>query len=158
MRRRTAHLVAIAVVAAAFGLAACGDDDDESSNGGSDDSGAGQGGAYGGGREEKATESGDGGGATTLRLSADPGGALKFDKSSLTAKAGKVTVVLKNPSSATAPHAVEVEGEGVEEESKVIDPGGTARVTATLEPGSYEFYCPVGNHADAGMEGTLTVK
>jgi uncharacterized cupredoxin-like copper-binding protein len=26
-----------------------------------------------------------------------------------------------------------------------------------IEAGEYEFYCPVGNHKDAGMEGTLTV-
>jgi uncharacterized cupredoxin-like copper-binding protein len=45
----------------------------------------------------------------------------------------------------------------VEEESDTIEPGGTARVSAKLEPGEYELYCPVGNHADAGMEGTLTV-
>jgi uncharacterized cupredoxin-like copper-binding protein len=154
MRRRAVHFVAIAVLAAALGLAACGDDDD--SGGGSDDSGAAQRGGYGAGGDEASAKTG-GGGGTTLRLSADPGGALKFDKSSLTAKAGKVTVVLKNPASATAPYAVEVEGHGVEEESDVIDPGGTTRVAATLEPGTYEFYCPVGNHADAGMEGKLTV-
>ena len=40
--------------------------------------------------------------AQTLKLSADPGGALKFDKSTLTAKAGKVTIVLDNPSVAPA--------------------------------------------------------
>lgn len=159
MRRRTAHLVAVAVLAAALGLAACGDDDDDTADagGGSEDSGDQQGGAYGSGGSEESAESGGGSGATTLRLSADPGGALKFDKSSLTAKAGEVTVALRNPASATAPHAVEVEGEGVEEESEVIDPGATTRLTVNLEAGTYEFYCPVGNHADAGMEGTLTV-
>jgi uncharacterized cupredoxin-like copper-binding protein len=31
-------------------------------------------------------------------------------------------------------------------------------VSATLESGTYEFYCLVGNHADARMEGELTVK
>jgi plastocyanin len=156
MRTRPTHFVAMAMLVAALGLAACGDDDDDSSNGGgSDDSGAAGTGGYGagGGSNQEAS----GGGGTTLRISADPGGALKFDKSSLTAKAGKVTIVMKNPSSATAPHAVEIEGQGVEEESEVVEAGGTARVTADLEPGEYELYCPVGNHADEGMEGTLTV-
>ena len=36
--------------------------------------------------------------------------------------------------------------------------GGKASVTADLEAGTYEFYCPVGNHKDGGMEGTLTVE
>ena len=141
MRTRTAHFIGVAVLIAALGLAACGDDDDDgSSGGGSEDSSAGGGGAYGGGAGSN--EQASGGGGTTLALSA---------------KAGKVTVVMKNPSSATAPHAVEIEGQGVEKESDVVQPGGTARVTATLKPGEYEFYCPVGDHAEEGMEGTLTV-
>jgi plastocyanin len=94
--------------------------------------------------------------ATRLELTADPGGALKFDKTSLTAKPGKVTIVLDNPS--PAPHAIEVEGNGVEEVGETVMQGGVSRVTADLEAGEYEFYCPVGNHADAGMEGTLTVR
>jgi uncharacterized cupredoxin-like copper-binding protein len=153
MPMRAAHFMATAVAVVGLAFAACGDDDD---NGGS--SAPGGGGRYGSAntteQEETQTEAG---GGTTLRLSADPGGALKFDKSSLTANAGEVTIALTNPSSATAPHAVEIEGQGVEEESDTIQPGESANVTAQLEPGTYEFYCPVGNHKDAGMEGTLTV-
>ena len=74
---------------------------------------------------------------------------------SLTAKAGKVTIDFDNP--ATVPHAVEVEGNGVEEESKTVT-GGKASLTVDLKPGKYEFYCPVDGHKAAGMEGTLTVK
>ncbi len=157
MHGRTARLVAMALAVAALGVAGCGDDD-EGSNG-SEASGDASGGGYGA-REATGDEANarGSGGAATLRLSADPGGALEFDKTSLSAKAGKVTIVMKNPSSATAPHAVEIEGNGVEKESAAVGPGGTASVSATLEPGEYEFYCPVGNHADAGMEGTLTVK
>jgi uncharacterized cupredoxin-like copper-binding protein len=153
--------MAAAVAVAALAFAGCGDDDGGSSNGsnGGDNSSASGGGAYGSDdtAKEEETQAGSGGGSTTLELSADPAGDLKFDKSSLTAKAGKVTIALTNPSSATAPHAVEIEGQGVEEESDTIEPGNAADVTATLEPGEYEFYCPVGNHQDAGMEGTLTV-
>ena len=97
-----------------------------------------------------------GGRAQTLKLSADPGGALEFDKSSLTAKAGKVTIVMDNPSD--LPHAVEVEGNGVEEIGDTVGNGGVSRVSADLKAGEYEYYCPVGNHKDAGMEGTLTVQ
>jgi uncharacterized cupredoxin-like copper-binding protein len=153
MPMRAAHFMATAVAVVGLAFAACGDDDD---NGGSNAPGGS--GRYGSANttEQEETQAQAGGG-TTLRLSADPGGALKFDKSSLTANAGEVTIALTNPASATAPHAVEIEGQGVEEESDTIQPGESANVTAQLEPGTYEFYCPVGNHKDAGMEGTLTV-
>ena len=96
-----------------------------------------------------------GGGGETLKIAADPGGALKFDKSSLTAKAGKVTIVMDNPSD--LPHAVEIEGNGVEVAGETVTKGGVSKASADLKAGEYEFYCPVGNHKDAGMEGTLTV-
>ena len=118
-------------------------------------SSGGGGSAYGGQTKENEA-SGGAAAAKQLKLTADPGGALKFDKTSLATKPGKVTVVLDNPSS--VPHAIEVEGEGVEEEGKTVGKGGISKVTVDLEAGEYEYYCPVGNHADAGMEGTLTVR
>jgi Ca2+/Na+ antiporter len=33
----------------------------------------------------------------------------------------------------------------------------SATATVTLAPGTYTFWCPVSNHRDCGMEGTLTV-
>ena len=98
------------------------------------------------------------GGGEELKLSADPGGALKFDKSSLDAKAGKVTIVMTNPDSVSAQHAVSIEGNGVDEDGNTVDPGGTSTVSADLKPGTYTFYCPVDGHEAAGMKGTLTVK
>ncbi|HMJ97184.1 MAG TPA: plastocyanin/azurin family copper-binding protein [Thermoleophilaceae bacterium] len=138
----TALLCSLAIVAAG-----CGGDDNSSSSSSSSDTST-----------TKQSSSGGGGGATaqTLKLSADPGGALKFDKSSLTAKAGKVTITLDNPSS--LPHAVEIEGNGVEQSSDTIGKGQTTKVTATVKPGKYEFYCPVDGHRAGGMEGTLTVQ
>ncbi len=62
---------------------------------------------------------------------------------------------MDNPSD--VPHAIEVEGGDVEVEGKTVGKGGVSKVSADLPAGEYEFYCPVGNHADAGMEGTLTV-
>jgi plastocyanin len=92
--------------------------------------------------------------ATTLELAADPGGALSFDKTSLDAPAGSVTIELTNDSS--VPHNVEVEGNGVEEVSDTVT-GSTTSVTVDLEPGTYDFYCNVPGHREGGMEGTLTV-
>lgn len=142
MRSRTLTL-ALLLVALAAG---CGDDD---SNGGGGSGGSAYGGQSAGGD--------DGGGAgSRLELSADPGGALRFDKKSLSTKAGKVTVVLDNPSD--VPHAIEVEGDGVEEEGETVTKGGVSKVTVDLEKGSYEYYCPVDDHAAAGMKGTLTAR
>lgn len=157
MRRDS--LLAIGLAVAALGVAGCGDDDeDEGGDGG--DSAAQQeersGGAYGGGGGGDTTEKRAGG--ATIALAADPGGALKFDKERLEANAGRVTIAFDNPSSASAPHAVEVEGNGVEEESDTIEPGQKTKLTVDLEPGEYTVYCPVGNHEQAGMTGTLTVK
>lgn len=36
--------------------------------------------------------------------------------------------------------------------------GKTRRASLTLEPGEYELVCTVGNHAELGMTGTLTVE
>ncbi len=134
-------LMALALVGAG-----CGGDDNSDS--GSSDSGQ--------AAETQTSETGGGGAAQTLKLSADAGGALKFDKSSLTAKAGKVTIVLDNPSS--LPHAVDIEGNGIEESSDTIGEGETTEVTATVEAGEYEYYCPVDGHEAGGMTGTLTVQ
>ena len=128
-----------AVLAAlVLALAGCGGDDDEGSGGG----GSGASGSGGGGGEQ-------------IALASPEDGSLKFDKTELTAKAGEVTINYDNPSE--TPHAVEIEGSGVEEKSETVT-GGKASVTADLKAGEYEFYCPVGNHRGAGMEGTLTVE
>jgi plastocyanin len=142
MRLRLPALVLATIALAAAG---CGDDDD--SDGG--------GGGGGGGDDGGADKAAKGGGATKLELAADPGGALKFDKTSLEAKPGKVTIAFDNPSS--VPHAVEVEGKGVEEETDVIT-DSSANLSVDLQAGEYKFYCPVGNHEQAGMVGTLTVR
>jgi plastocyanin len=100
------------------------------------------------------TPAGSGGGGQTVKLSADAS-ALKFDTTKLTAKAGKVTLSMANPSG--LPHAVAVEGNGVDKDGKTVQKGGTSTVTVTLKAGTYDFYCPVDGHRAAGMEGKLTV-
>jgi len=96
-----------------------------------------------------------GGASTNLKLSADPSGALKFDKKQLAAKSGAVTLTMNNPSS--LPHGIAVEGNGVDKDGQTVNKGGTSTVSVDLKPGKYEFYCPVDSHKQAGMEGTLTV-
>jgi plastocyanin len=147
------HLSLILLVCAlAIPVAGCGGDDDDGGGGGGSSN-------SGGGASSKKSDTGGGssggGGSQTLKIAADPGGALKFDKSSLTAKTGKVTVVMDNPSD--LPHAVEIEGNGVEFKGETVEKGGVSKASGELKPGKYEFYCPVDSHKQAGMEGTLTV-
>lgn len=96
-------------------------------------------------------------GTSVVKLSADPKGALMFGTMKLTAKAGKVTVEMKNPASSGVPHGIAVEGNGVDQDGKTVQPGGTSIDTLTLKPGTYKFYCPVPGHEAAGMKGTLIV-
>jgi plastocyanin len=103
----------------------------------------------------KAQSSAAAGRSSTLSVSADPSGALKFNKKALTAKSGAVTINMSNPSS--LPHAVAVEGNGIDKDGQTVEKGGTSTVSVNLKPGKYEFYCPVDSHKQQGMEGTLTV-
>ena len=58
----------------------------------------------------------------------------------------------------TTTHALEVEGNGVEERSGDIQAGSNATLNVTLRKnGSYEIYCPIDGHKAKGMKGTLTV-
>jgi plastocyanin len=122
-----------------------------------------------GGGEQKAPPSGasaapkdegeqkDRGKPTALTLTADPGGLLKFDKASLQATAGHVTITMTNPSS--VPHNVSLRGNGVNEQGKTVQGDGKSVVQADLQPGqSYEYYCSIPGHFQGGMKGTLTVK
>ena len=138
------------VGAIAIPIAGCGGDDDDS--GGSSGSSNNSGGST---ANTNTTAKSGPGGRQVISISADPSGALKFNKSSLNAKAGKVTVVMANPSD--VPHAIEVEGNGIEIKGQTVTKGGTSKASGDLKAGSYEFYCPVDSHKQAGMKGTLTV-
>jgi plastocyanin len=138
MTRRALPFV-ILLSALALGLAACGDNNEAATTGGAG-----------------ATTSGGGGGGETLKIAADPGGALKFDQTSLEASAGNVTIDFTNDSS--LPHNVTLEGPGVEDEGTDTVTGSSTSVTLDLQPGEYTFYCSVDGHRAAGMEGKLVVK
>jgi plastocyanin len=87
----------------------------------------------------------------TYKLSADKS-KLKFNKSTIRAKAGKVTLSMSNPSS--LPHNIGIKGKGT---GKTVNKGGTSVYSAKLKKGTYTFYCGVGSHAKAGMTGKLIV-
>ena len=123
-------LVVIAILVP-FGLVACGDDDDE----------------------ETPAAGGEGGEQTVAVSETD----FAIDPANPTVQAGTVTFEVTNDGQ--APHNLEVEGEGIEEELEAdLEAGESGTLTVELQPGTYEWYCPVGNHAEMGMEGELTVE
>jgi plastocyanin len=94
-----------------------------------------------------------GGGGQQLALQADAS-QLKFNTNKLTAKAGKVTLTMTNPS--PLQHDIAIKG-GVNVKGDVVGQGGKSVVTTNLKPGKYTFYCTVDSHESAGMNGELDV-
>src|SRR5687767_5307419 len=142
--RRITWSLALLLSAGVLLAAGCGDDEEEGGGGGAASTPE---------ATETATEESSGGGGEALTLTADPGGSISWEPGELSTQAGSVTVKLVNESD--TPHAVEFEGNGVEEESETVT-GGETELTVDLEAGEYTFYCPVGQHRQNGMEGTLT--
>src|SRR4051794_12608846 len=102
-----------------------------------------------------ATTGGAGGAGSTVDLTATD---FKFDPADPSVKSGNVTFNLKNEGQTT--HSLEIEdvnGQDQELESEV-SAGQSGQLTVNLPPGKYEFYCPVSNHKELGMEGEVTVK
>jgi uncharacterized cupredoxin-like copper-binding protein len=90
--------------------------------------------------------------AVTAKLS-----EWKVDLSDAKIVAGPVTFTVTNAGS--IPHALEIEGQGIEQQTALLQPGSSATLALTLQPGSYEIYCPVGedSHKKLGMETHLKV-
>ncbi len=93
--------------------------------------------------------------ATTLKLAADPT-QIAFDTTKLSAKAGEVTIDFDNPAPLEHDVAIEQDGKQIAVSETITD--GSTSVSAELQPGTYTFLCTVPGHAEAGMEGTLTVQ
>ena len=103
------------------------------------------------------------GAATTTTLAVGvTNGQLKFDKTTLTAKAGQSVTVTFNNTDPVLAHSF------VMDQPKVAIPqqdpaaglaagkSGTATFTAPAA-GTYQYYCVVPGHKEAGMTGTLQV-
>jgi plastocyanin len=91
-----------------------------------------------------------------LNIPADPSGALAFQFNKATAKPGQVTLLMPNKSGIT--HDISIKGNGANQQGPRVGQGGTSKVSVTLKPGTYTFYCSVPGHEAGGMKGTLTVK
>ncbi|CAN5155352.1 hypothetical protein BH18GEM1_BH18GEM1_05730 [soil metagenome] len=82
--------------------------------------------------------------------------SFAYQPSAITVATGRpVWFVVTN--AADTAHGFEVEGHGMEEEIESIAPGGVDSLGVTFdEPGDYTIYCPVDDHQQRGMTGTLT--
>jgi plastocyanin len=105
-----------------------------------------------GAEKPQAASKGPGG---TLQLEASPT-EIAFDTTRLTSKPGKVTIDLENPAALEHDVAIEQNGKEIAKSARITE--GKTSVSAELAPGTYTFLCTVPGHAEAGMEGTLTVK
>jgi len=126
-------------------LAACGGDDDDETTAASDTTTTED--------TTSAEATGGGGGGETVDISEVE---FAIEPKEVTTKAGEVTFAVSNDGS--APHNLEVEGNGIEEVSETIDGGQKTDLTVNLEPGEYEMYCAIPGHREQGMEGTVTVQ
>jgi plastocyanin len=96
-------------------------------------------------------------GAQKLSIAANPEGQLKYDTSSLSAKAGTATIAFTN--AAPLAHNLTIaSSSGAVVGATPTFQGGSKTLTVKLAAGTYKFYCTVPGHRAAGMEGTLTVK
>jgi uncharacterized cupredoxin-like copper-binding protein len=122
-------------------------------------------GCGGGGDDSSSNESSNASTTGTAAAATGPGGTValaaadyKFNPSDPTVKSGEVTFNLKNDGQTA--HSLEIEdvnGQDQELEGDV-SPGQSGTLRVNLPPGKYEFYCPVSNHKELGMEGEITVK
>jgi plastocyanin len=153
-------VIAIGVISLAIGVAACGGSSSSSSGAASaaSSSTSASPATSTSAASSSTSAAPAGGGASTISDAADPSGSLKFASSSLTAKAGKVTVKFTNASSLPHNFTISSSGGAVVGATPTFSGGGTKTVTVTLKPGTYTFYCSVDGHRAAGMKGTLTVK
>jgi uncharacterized cupredoxin-like copper-binding protein len=132
--------MATVAIVAMLGLAACGGDDDETTTPAS----------------SEATETTEAGGGTeTVDMEAVD---FEFTPNDPTVKAGQVKFSLTNDGQTL--HNLLVQGPSGDQELPMdIASGESGQLTMDLsKPGTYEFYCPVGNHRDLGMVGKVKVQ
>jgi plastocyanin len=147
-------LAALSVAVLALGLAACGG---SSSNSSSSSTVSPPASSTSSSTSAAASGTTGASGGGTVTEAADPSGALKFTKSSLTAKAGKVTIDFTNMSPEMHNMTIIQGTSGGQVGATPTFQGGSKTLTVTLKPGTYTFFCSVPGHRQAGMQGTLTV-
>ena len=137
---RGTWLIVMAAATAALALAACGED--------REDGGAGD--------EPTAAQSAPRTGAPAVARVEVAESEYRLDPANPSIEEpGVVEFAVRNVG--REPHALEIETAGGEVETEQIAPGGSATLEADLKPGRYVWYCPVGDHEQRGMRGSVTV-
>lgn len=82
-------------------------------------------------------------------------GDIMFDNTAITAKLGQpITLTLENTGALA--HSFVIDALSIKIEN--VQPGQTSSVTFTpAAAGTYDFYCDIAGHKEAGMKGKLTV-
>lgn len=75
---------------------------------------------------------------------------------SATLTPGPYTFAVDNTGAAT--HDLVIKGPGVDSaRTNLLKKGDKGEIAVTLQPGSYELWCSVGNHRSRGMQTTISV-
>jgi uncharacterized cupredoxin-like copper-binding protein len=103
-------------------------------------------------------DNGDDAGEATTNIEVLGTDSLDFEPTSFTVPAGQeVTVELTSEAGVEHDFVIE-DVDGGDLDVVHADPGETATGTFTIDDaGSYDFFCSVPGHRQAGMEGTLEV-
>ena len=70
-------------------------------------------------------------------------------------RAGRIRITATNRGRTV--HALALVTSGGPRSTERIEPGASQTLTVDLKPGSYAWYCPVGDHRRRGMRGVLIV-
>lgn len=80
---------------------------------------------------------------------------FKITPNEFTAKAGEIVFAFDNNGRYT--HDFRIEGQGIDVKAPKIGARRSREWSVTLTPGTYRISCPISNHDQRGMEGTLIV-
>ena len=78
---------------------------------------------------------------------------IALDPSSVSA--GRVSFDVANDGK--IPHDFVIKGNGVDEKTSTLAAGDSATLTVDLKPGTYDVYCSIPGHKEAGMDVKLTI-
>src|SRR5437660_231562 len=80
--------------------------------------------------------------SSSATVTADPHGALRFNKHQISIRRGTLTLHMDDPGSSGMSHGIAIQGKGVKKVGRIVSPGSTSTIRVKLKPGRYTFFCP----------------